>query len=330
MKAFLFFLIFTSTAFLTQTVAFGRDGNGDVSDLQTACAGLGLSLAEVKDQTVLCVTTWEDAANADNLPLSAPTENDDNSVRKPDLVYLNSGGGNAIVAMDIGKVVHRLRLPIVLHEKCLDECASYILPAARRNKVSLVDNPVIVFGAGAHRTQAEFSIARLKDAGIEMLDSVGKPTVEWLRSRKAAQHGFEEYWSAVVLKEVQYFNQIGKKEDVVRLDEARLLTRVRGYETCRVGWPARIVAGNDALWRLKIGLEDEFSPQLNEEIVMQKFLAEFLQPKYNYFFDLEAEPFFISGVGPVSPAQCASELQGRQWIGEIAVDTLPTAPSGIE
>ncbi|WP_158301059.1 hypothetical protein [Janthinobacterium sp. BJB426] len=109
------------------------------------------------------------------------------------LLRVNSDGGDAQAAMQLGRLVRQLRLDIAVDTVCAGSCALYVFPAARRKHIA-ADAVLALQESAFLRTQANQEQMRrsLREAGVaaEDLDSETQALAAQLAETAALEAAF--------------------------------------------------------------------------------------------------------------------------------------------
>lgn len=100
---------------------------------------------------------------------------------------VNSSGGDARTALEIGDIIANSRLHIIIEDKCHSSCANYFLPVARR--VSLAPNASVIL----HGSIDEGLLARDSDIGDKLSQERRRELVE-IQNEFAKKHSVHLGW----------------------------------------------------------------------------------------------------------------------------------------
>ncbi len=114
--------------------------------------------------------------------------------RQDGLMEVNSGGGDAVAAMEIAEMLHERRIEIRLDGLCMSACANYLLPAARK----LSGSGLVGFHGDPN--------ALLEQEGFEIFNKLG------LKAYLSVQHAA---W-----RHRKFFEKLGKKDCLSRVTQA--------------------------------------------------------------------------------------------------------------
>lgn len=214
------------------------------------------------------------------------------------IAYINSGGGDVLAAMTLGRKIHNNDAYLIIDKNCHSSCSNYLIPAAK--KLYITDNTVITMHGNPPRNKLGFIGSVLRAEGIKREDVVKDMSIlfDRLNNKKDYQKHVKEF----VLVEVKYFSYIGINEAyVTRFNEIKRTLKVRKNYVCNPPKGLFLIIGPEYLNEFYISVVRPWFPHDKSKYVE---LLSGYEDNYSLLFDFEEDPFWLSGRGLVSKQDC--------------------------
>lgn len=205
--------------------------------------------------------------------------------RTPRTLHIESEGGSADAAMELGAWVFRHNLNVRVTTACLSSCASYVLPAGRIKK--LAPHATLLWHGGATQPLASGELERILDAALADMSNRDRGEFERHYSRSQMLHNLEASHAQLIERETDYFHLLGVDPRIAMLGHLyrdQLLGPGEHYagwdysleDLARLGVHDVIVEGERAweplrtttagrIYRLQLDRLEGFEPALSNE-----------------------------------------------------------------
>ncbi len=222
------------------------------------------------------------------------------------IAYLNSPGGDIAHSMTLGREIFRNGAYAIVDQHCHSACGSYLLPSAKR--LYITNNTVMSMHTATPRTPNDFVLSRFANELRDIMSGgqTGEGDVDIGERIIPLINEYDSFYREFVIGEMDFFKLIAR--DVAfaqRYREIfRTLSRRRGY-SCKPQAGLHFIIGPEYLdeFNLKT-IRAWFPDQRSEFVELMQNTAE----TDALIYDFDDHPFWIPGMGLVSPQSCLAGL----------------------
>ncbi|MEL6826156.1 MAG: hypothetical protein AAFN91_07915 [Pseudomonadota bacterium] len=212
------------------------------------------------------------------------------------IAYVDTGGGEAPAARELGLRFHQQYIDLIIGEHCYSACANYLVPAAHR--IYMMDGAIIMQHGSKVRDAARRAIYILKQNKRPLTpDSINE---ERERIEKEDIVSTSEYFSDIWTNEAY----------LTRWNHLRLTFGRRPGYNCADTNRLMIIIGPDYLDEFGIRALRAWFPSEKERYI--ELLPEVVLADHYALFDFEEHPFWMPGRGFVTAESCYDEMSAEQ------------------
>ncbi len=225
--------------------------------------------------------------------LKAPPENE---FRKYSIVYVSSNGGNGRSAIAIGLELKKNNAYLIVDGPCVSACANYIVPAGLQ--LYMTDRSIIAMHGSPARNSNDYVDIVFRGKGIKK-----ENTPDLLQQFMEESAKYKAYEKEYVIPEVEYFSTVEVDENyVTRYVEILRTLKLRKNYICKPEKGVYLIVGPEYLDEFNIRTLRGWFPKNKYDYL--KFFSEHELKDYSLIYDIDENPFYVSGRGAVTPEDC--------------------------
>lgn len=148
------------------------------------------------------------------------------SKRKPNLLLINSDGGDILLGMELGRWVYENRLDVQVNNECFSSCANYVFPAGNNKYIG--KHALIGFHGGA---SSESFNNTLESEVNEMYSHL--PKEEKDKKVQLMLEEMKQYLTTAKQKEKEFYSLIDVQQRITTFGDQE---KYQKYNNDYVGW----------------------------------------------------------------------------------------------